>query len=125
TDMAVLFHILPGYLYMPNHDDVSLDVWTSNYGTFRRTFLVNLLQAWFGEHATPEYDFAFNLLMKKNGTANHYIYRIFEAALEGMIKMLYVMGQNPAVSNPNLNQVHEALGKLETLGVADLFVPET
>lgn len=125
TDMAVLFHILPGYLSMPNHDDLNLDIWTSKYGTFRRTFMVNLLKGWFGEHATPENDFGFNLLMKKNGTANYSIYRIFESALEGKIKMLYVMGQNPAVSNPNLHLVHEALGKLDTLVVADLFITET
>jgi formate dehydrogenase major subunit len=125
TDMACLFHILPGYLNMPNHDDLSLDIWTSKSGTFRRTFMVNLLKAWFGKNATEENDFAFNLLPKKNGTANYSIYKIFENALEEEIKLLYIMGQNPAVTSPNLNLVHSALAKLETLVVADLFMTET
>ena len=37
------------------------------------------------------------------------------------MKFLYVMGQNPAVTSPNLEIVYEALSKLDMLVVADLF----
>ena len=42
---------------------------------------------------------------KKNAKKNYSMFRIFETALEGKMKMLYVMGQNPMVTNPNLNLV--------------------
>ncbi len=125
TDMAVLYHILPGYLNAPNHDDDSIETWTTKSGTFRRTFLVNLLKSWFGDNAHQENDFGFGWIPKKNGGANYSIFRIFESALEEKMKMLYVMGQNPAMTSPNLNLVNAALGKLETLVVAELFMTET
>ncbi len=125
SDMALLFNYLPGYLASPSHTEPTLAEWTKKYGTFRAKFLVNLLRAWFGENATAENEFAYTYLPKKNGGKNYSIFRIFETALEGKTKMLYVMGQNPMVTNPNLNLVHEALGKLETLVVADLFMTET
>ena len=84
-----------------------------------------MLKAWFGNHATPENDFCFNWLPKKNGKANYSLFRIFETAIEGKMKLLYVMGQNPMVTNPNLSVVHEGLSKLDMLVVADLFMTET
>jgi formate dehydrogenase major subunit len=50
---------------------------------------------------------------------------MFETALEGKMKLLYVMGQNPMVTNPNLNLIHDALSKLEMLVVQDLWETET
>ncbi len=125
TDMACLFNYLPGYLPPPNHNVTNMDIWTSSTGTFRRTFLINLLKAWFGKHATPENEYCFDWLSKKNGTKNYSLFRIFEAALEGEVKFFYVMGQNPMITSPNLNLVHEALSKLDMLVVQELFMTET
>ncbi len=41
------------------------------------------------------------------------------------IKALYFMGENPMVSDPNLNHVEEQLGKLDFLVVQDIFLTET
>ena len=125
TDMAVLFNYVPGYLASPSHTEPALADWTHKYGTFRAKFMVNMLKAWFGENATAENDFAYGWLPKKNGAKNYSIFRIFETALEGKQKLLYVMGQNPMVTSPNLSLVHAALGKLDMLVVADLFMTET
>lgn len=125
TDMANLFNYAPGYLNWPNHDIQDIETWTKGSGTFRRTFLVSLMKAWFGDNATPENDFGFKYLPKKNGAANYSIFRIFETAVEDKMKMLYIMGQNPMITQPNLSIVHEGLCKLETLVVADLFMTET
>ena len=35
------------------------------------------------------------------------------------------MGENPAMSDPNANHAREALSKLDTLIVQDIFSPET
>lgn len=50
---------------------------------------------------------------------------IIQAAHEGMVKGLYIMGENPMISDPNLNHTEEALKKLEFLVVQDIFHTET
>jgi predicted molibdopterin-dependent oxidoreductase YjgC len=46
------------------------------------------------------------------------------AALEGKIRALYIMGENPVLSDANITHVVEALGKLEFLVVQDIFLSE-
>lgn len=47
------------------------------------------------------------------------------AAAEGKIKAMYIMGENPVVSDPNTKHVREALNKLDFLLVQDIFLTET
>jgi len=46
-------------------------------------------------------------------------------ALQGTVRALYVMGENPVVSDPNTGQVREALAKLDFLAVQEIFMSET
>ena len=50
---------------------------------------------------------------------------ITHAALDGDIRGLYCMGENPFLSDPDINRVREALSRLEFLVVQDLFITET
>ena len=50
---------------------------------------------------------------------------IFESALAGTMKMLWIVGQNPAVTLPNLTLVFEAMAKLEMLVVQEIWETET
>jgi formate dehydrogenase alpha subunit len=50
---------------------------------------------------------------------------ILDAAYEGKIKALYVMGENPILSDADANHTEKALKKLEYLVVQDLFLTET
>jgi formate dehydrogenase alpha subunit len=50
---------------------------------------------------------------------------IINAASEGKIKALYIVGENPMLSDPDINHVREALQKLELLVVNDIFLSET
>jgi predicted molibdopterin-dependent oxidoreductase YjgC len=50
---------------------------------------------------------------------------IAKAAYDGTIKALYVMGENPMVSDPNLNHTEEAFRKLDFLLVQDIFLTDT
>ncbi|MBI5503014.1 MAG: formate dehydrogenase subunit alpha [Deltaproteobacteria bacterium] len=50
---------------------------------------------------------------------------VFPAALEGRIKALYIMGENPMLSDPDVTHVEAALRKLEFLVVQDIFLTET
>lgn len=47
------------------------------------------------------------------------------AAIEGKVKALYVMGENPVMSDPNQHHVIEALEKLDFLVVQDIMLTET
>ncbi len=44
---------------------------------------------------------------------------------EGRIRALYIMGENPAVSDPDAAHVKEALAKLDFLAVQDIFPSDT
>jgi predicted molibdopterin-dependent oxidoreductase YjgC len=50
---------------------------------------------------------------------------MLDAAEEGTIRCLYVIGENPMTSDPDLNHVRQALEKTEFLVLQDLFVTET
>jgi len=47
------------------------------------------------------------------------------AALEGSLKALYIMGENPVLSDPHMSHTIAALKKLELLVVQDIFMTET
>ncbi len=53
------------------------------------------------------------------------VVEIMHAALDGQIRGMYIMGENPAMSDPNLNHARAALAKLEHLVVQDIFLTET
>jgi formate dehydrogenase major subunit len=48
-----------------------------------------------------------------------------DAARRGEIRGLYVMGENPAMSDPDVNHAREALAALDHLVVQDIFLTET
>jgi formate dehydrogenase alpha subunit len=50
---------------------------------------------------------------------------IMQAAYRGEVKAMYIMGENPMVTDPNLNHTEEAIRKLEFLVVQDIFHTET
>lgn len=50
---------------------------------------------------------------------------MIEKANDGSVKMLYVMGENPLVSDPDLNHVISGVENLDFLVVQDIFLSET
>ena len=48
-----------------------------------------------------------------------------EAAMEGRLKAMYITGENPLLSEPDLTQAEKAFKKLEFLVVQDIFMHET
>ena len=53
------------------------------------------------------------------------VVEIANAAYDGDIKALYVMGENPAMSDPDASHARAALARLEHLVVQDIFMTET
>lgn len=50
---------------------------------------------------------------------------IAEAWASGAVKSMYIMGENPLMSEPNLNHAYHAIENLEFLVCQDLFINET
>ena len=53
------------------------------------------------------------------------VVEIMHAITDGSIDGLYIMGENPAMSDPNLNHTRLALASLKHLVVQDIFMTET
>jgi formate dehydrogenase alpha subunit len=53
------------------------------------------------------------------------IMEMMDAAGKGTIKALYIMGENPMLSDPDLQHVKKELKKLDLMIVQDLFMTET
>lgn len=50
---------------------------------------------------------------------------MMDGALDGSIKSLFIMAENPMLSDPDINHVKKALENLELLVVSDIFMTET
>jgi formate dehydrogenase major subunit len=53
------------------------------------------------------------------------VVEIIDAIHRGEIKGMYIMGENPAMSDPDAHHAREALARLEHLVVQDIFLTET
>jgi formate dehydrogenase major subunit len=51
--------------------------------------------------------------------------KMVPAALEGTMKALYIIGENPLVSDPDLNHAEKCLTNLDFLVIQDIFMTET
>lgn len=61
-------------------------------------------------------------LSDKNGLT---IPKIMDGAYDDSVKVIYVMGENPMVSDPDLNHIEKAINRLDFLVVQDIFLTET
>ncbi len=131
TDMAMLFHILPGYLGTPQQgahptlaDYNEKETPASGYWSNKPKFLVSLLKAWWGDNATGENEFAYQWLPKLDGRNRSHI-AIFEDMYKGEVKGAFVWAQNPAVGGPDAEMERKALEQLDWLVTVDMFETET
>jgi len=53
------------------------------------------------------------------------VVEVLQAAERGQVRALYIMGENPMVSDPDIRHVRRALQRLDFLLVQDIFLTET
>ena len=131
TDSAILYHILPGYMGVPQDSlhptlDDYLEVETpeSGYWSNKPKFFVSLLKAFWGENATSENDFCYDYLPKLDGMDRSHI-SIFQQMGKGNIKGLISWGDNPAVGGPSASSERNSMSNLDWLVAVDIFENET
>jgi formate dehydrogenase major subunit len=133
TDIATLYHSLPGYLNMPDarkaHDTLkdfilteAVPLSTSYWGNYPK-FAVSYFKAQFGDAATKENNYGYDYHPKITGDHSHLPMFVDMAA--GIIKGFFVMGQNPAVGGQNARFQRKALAKLNWMVVRDFYETET
>ncbi len=131
TDIPTLYNMLPTYLPQPNamkpHHSLKQflqteQVLTGWWHNFPKYF-VSLLKAWYGEHATAASDFCYDHLPKLSGDHSQ-LPTTLEIA-DGVVKGLFVLGQNPIVGSVNSDLLEHGFSKLEWLVVRDSFMTET
>ncbi|NYI84592.1 anaerobic selenocysteine-containing dehydrogenase [Saccharopolyspora hordei] len=130
TDIPTLYNLLPGYLPMPHADtDVDLDSYVAadeqarGYWAHMRSYLVSLLKAWWGEHATADNDFCYDHLPRLTG--DHGTFQTVIDQIEGRCRGYFVVGENPAVGTANARQQRLGLANLDWLVVRDFNMIET
>lgn len=131
TDMAMLYHLLPGYLGVPTAtahptfaDYIQKETPASGYWSNKPKFLVSQLKAWYGEYARPENDFCYDYLPKTTG-GNHSHIVMFDHMLKGIIKGMFIWGQNPIVGGPAAIKAGEAMDKLDWMVGIEMVETET
>jgi len=133
TDIATLYHSLPGYLNMPDarkaHESLkdfilteSVPLSTSYWGNYPK-FAVSYFKAQFGDAATKENNYGYDYHPKITGDHSHL--PMFVDMMNGKIKGFLVMGQNPAVGGQNARFQRKALAKLDWMVVRDFYETET
>jgi formate dehydrogenase major subunit len=131
TDVPTLYDLLSGYMPQPAArsrqetlaEYVATAGFRTGYWANLPKFIVSLLKAWYGDAATPENDFCYDHLPKTVGDHSHLAttYDMVDGKIKGMI----VLGQNPAAGSSHARLQRRALGKLEWLVVRDLYETET
>jgi formate dehydrogenase major subunit len=130
TDVPTLYNILPGYIPMVHaHSHETLDEYIelnktpAGYWGKLKSYMVSLLKAYWGEHATKDNDFCFDYLPRITG--DHSAYQATLGMLDGKMKGYFLLGENPAVGSSNSRLHRLALAKLDWLVVRDFFEIES
>jgi formate dehydrogenase major subunit len=124
TDIPTLYNILPGYIPMP-HPTSGADLGqfiklngpdTGAWGTLNN-YMVSLLKAWWGDAASAENNYCYDYLPRIDGDHSHY--QMMVKMLDGGVKGMFCVGQNPTVGSANAKLIRLALAKLDWLVVRD------
>ena len=132
TDIPTLFDLLPGYLPMPHaHQHPNVDAWidairdpgSKGFWGEARSYVVNLLKAYWGDTATADNDWAFDYLPRIDG--DHGTYRSVLDMIDGTVKGYFLLGQNPAVGSAHGRAQRLGMANLDWLVVRDLYEIES
>ena len=132
TDIPTLYNLLPGYLPQPNaykqHATLKqyLDSEQTPTGWWHNfpKYAVSLLRAWYGEHANAGNDWGYGWVPKIVG--DHSQLPMTLAMRDGLIRGMFIIGQNPVVGGSNSAQVvQRGMPELDWLVVRDFTETET
>ena len=135
TDVGASCHQAPGYLSWPTgkkhptlRDYLEKETYAAGYYANKPKFWVSALREWFGDNATVDNDYCYDLLPKvspKKSYGDYATITTFNDMRDDKTKGYFCWGMNPAHSTPNAKHARKAMAKLDWLVVADWFLTET
>jgi formate dehydrogenase major subunit len=131
TDIPTLYHLLPGYLPHPDATkphktlDKYMEVEQSPTGYWHNfsKFAISLFRAWYGDNATKENEWGYQWLPKLTG--DHSQQPMMLSIVDGTIRGLLLIGQNPVIGGHNTHLIRQCLPNLEWMVVREMFENET
>src|SRR5690349_11370381 len=130
TDIPTLYHSIHGYMSAPSalrpHDTLldylKIETPTTSWWANTPKYMISYLKSMYGAAATADNEYGYAWHPKISGDHSHMPMMV--AMADGLVKGMFVMGQNPATSiNGGLER--KALAKLDWMVVRDLFETET
>lgn len=131
TDIPTLYNMLPSYLPQPNafkpqarncdqflKDETMPTGWWSNFPKY----FISLLRAYYGDAVGPQNGWGYHWLPKIVG--DHSQLALTLALNDGIIKGLFLLGQNVVMGGSNSQMIQRGLAKLEWLVVRDTDMVE-
>ena len=135
TDVGASVPDAPGYLRWPTgktHPTLAAylhnETYAAGYYSNKPKFWVSMLREWFGENATVDNDYCYDLLPKISPKLDYGAYSTimtFNLMRDEKIKGYMCWGMNPAHSGANAKHVRHSMANLDWLMVADWFLTET
>ena len=129
TDIPTLYDLLPGYIPMPKAADTDRATFVerasarTGYWAHMDAYLMSLLKAWWGDHATADNDHGFAYLPRLTG--DHSIFHSVFGMIDHRVKGFFVVGENPAVGSSNSRLHRLAMAELDWLVVRDFTMIES
>ena len=131
TDIPTLYNMLPTYLPQPNaihthatlRDFIATETPATGYWNNFPKYIVSLLKAWYGEHATADNEWGYQWLPKLTGDVSQLPMTL--AMTHGVVKGQFILGQNPMVGSVNTKLVERGFANLEWMVVRDIAMTET
>ncbi len=131
TDIPTLYNMLPTYLpqpnvFLPHHrldDFLKAETVPTGWWNNLPKYMISLLKAWYGAHATPDNQFDYNMIPKLTG--DHSQLPMTLAMADGVVKGQFILGQNPVVGGANSDLIERGLARLDWLVVRDFAMLET
>jgi formate dehydrogenase major subunit len=130
TDIPTLYNLLPGYIPMPHsehyrsyRDFIDRNTASTGFWAHMEAYFVSLMKAWFGDAATEDNEWCFDHLPRIDG--DHSAYTFTKGMLDGQVKGLLVLGENPAVGSSNGRFNRMAMANLDWMVVRDFVEIET
>jgi formate dehydrogenase major subunit len=131
TDMAMLYHIVPGYMATPQQgahptleDYLVKETPATSWWVNKPKYFVSLLKAFYGDNATEANEFGYQWMPKLDGLDHSHIAQYRDMG-EGKVEGMICWADNPAVSGPSAANKRNYQKNLKWLVSVDVFENET
>ncbi|SAK64627.1 formate dehydrogenase subunit alpha [Caballeronia pedi] len=135
TDLGLMSNLLPGYMTLPMEGEQDYEEYIKkraaqplrpnqlSYWKNYRAFHVSFMKSWWGDNATADNNFGYDMLPKLDKSYD--MLQVFELMAAGKMNGYICQGFNPLAAAPNKAKIGLGLSKLKWLVIMDPLATET